>query len=134
MLADVARDDEVLPARDDDVVAVELGAQAEAVEDEADHAQVVGDRVADAQLAAGHARERHERADLDVVGADRVIAAVQLGGAVDGQHVGADALDAGAHLHEHPREVLDVRLARRVADDRHARACARRPAARSRSP
>ena len=99
-------------------------AQAEAVEDEADHAQVAGDRVADAQLAAGDARERHERADLDVVGADRVIAAVQLGGAVDGQHVGADALDVGAHLHEHAREVLDVRLAGGVADDRRARACA----------
>ena len=38
----------------------------------------------------------------------------------DGQHVRADALDVGAHLHEHPREVLDVRLAGGVADDRRA--------------
>jgi hypothetical protein len=29
------------------------------------------DDVLDAQLAAGHARERHERPDLDVVGARR---------------------------------------------------------------
>ena len=51
---------------------------------------------------------------------------------VDGEHVRADALDVGAHLHEHPREVLDVRLAGGVADDGRARASARRPAARSR--
>ena len=42
--AGVALDDELLAARDDDVVAVELGAQAEALEDEPDHAQVVGAR------------------------------------------------------------------------------------------
>ena len=42
--AGVARDDELLAARDDDVVAVELGAQAEALEDEPDHPQVVGAR------------------------------------------------------------------------------------------
>ena len=43
------------------------------------------------------------------------------------QHVGADAADVGAHLDQHPREVLDVGLARGVADDRRARASARRP-------
>ena len=96
--------------------------QAEPVEDEADHAQVVGDGVLDAQLAAGDAGQRHERADLDVVGRDLVRAAVQLGAAVDGQDVGADALDVGAHLHEHAREVLDVRLAGGVADDASSRA------------
>ena len=117
VLADVARDDEVLVAGHDDVVAVELGAQAEALEDEADHAQVARDRVADAQLAAGDAGERHEGADLDVVGPDRVVAAVQVLRAVDREHVRADALDPGAHAHEHPREVLDVRLAGGVADD-----------------
>ena len=46
-------DDEVLAAGHDHVVAVELGAQAEPVEDEPDHPQVARDRVADAQLAAG---------------------------------------------------------------------------------
>ena len=34
------------------------------------------------------------------------------------EHVGADAADVGAHLDQHPREVLDVGLARGVADDR----------------
>ena len=70
----------------------------------------------DAQLAAGHAGERHEAADLDVVGGDLVLAAVQLLRAVDGEQVRADALDVGAHLHEHPREVLHVGLAGGVAD------------------
>ena len=35
----------------------------------------------------------------------------------DVQHVGADALDRRAHLDQHPRQVLDVRLAGGVADD-----------------
>ena len=50
-------------------------------------------------------------------GAIVVLAAAQALGAGDGEHVGADALDVGAHLHEHAREVLDVRLAGGVADD-----------------
>ena len=129
-----ACDDELLSAGDDHVVAVELGAQPDAFEHEADHAQVAGHGVLDAQLAAGHARERHEAADLDVVGRDVVLAAVQALGAVDGHQVRADALDVGAHLHEHAREVLDVGLAGGVADHGRARASARRPSARSRSP
>ena len=100
---------------------MQLRAQAEPFEDEADHPQVVRDRVLDAQLAAGHARERHEAADLDVVGRDVVLAAVQALGAVDGEQVRADALDVGAHLHEHAREVLHVRLGGGVADHGRAR-------------
>ena len=45
-----------------------------------------------------------------------MLAAVETLGAVDGDQVGADALDVGAHLHEHPRQILDVRLAGGVAD------------------
>ena len=44
-------------------------------------------------------------------------AAVQALGTVDGDHIGADALDVGAHLEEHARQVLHVRLAGGVADD-----------------
>ena len=72
------------------------------------------------QLAAGHARERHERRDLDVVRRHGVLATAELRDAVDCHHVGADALDRGAHLVEHARDVLHVRLARGVADDRRA--------------
>ena len=49
------------------------------------------------------------------------VAAAELAGPGDRQHVRADASDVGAHLPEHAREVLDVRLARRVADDRRPR-------------
>ena len=49
-----------------------------------------------------------------------VLAAAELGDAVDLHHVGADALDRRAHLVEHAREVLHVRLAGGVADDRRA--------------
>ena len=120
VLAHVAGHDEVLAAGDEDVAVVEHRAQPEAVEDEADHPQVVLDDVLDAQLAARDARERHERPDLDVVGADLVHAAVEVGAARDREDVGADPLDVGAHLLQHPREVLDVRLARGVADDGRA--------------
>ena len=67
-------------------------------------------------------------------GAIRVVAAVQALDAVDGHHVRADPVDRGAHLHEHAREVLHVRLGGGVADDGRRRASARRPSARSRSP
>ena len=61
-------------------------------EDEADHPQVVGLGVLDAQLAAGDAGERHERADLDVVGADRRASQPPSSArAGDRQHVRADA-------------------------------------------
>ena len=120
VLADVGLHDELLPAGHEHVVAVELRAQPDALEHEPDHAQVAGHRVLDPQLAAGDAGERHEAADLDVVGGDVVLAAVQALGAVDGDQVGADALDVGAHLHEHAREVLHVGLAGGVADDGRA--------------
>ena len=41
--------------------------------------------------------------------------------ALDGQGRGADAVDLGAHLLQHLAEVDDLRLARRVVDDRGAR-------------
>ncbi len=54
---------------------VDLRVQAEAAELAADHQQVDRLDVADAQLAAGRRGERHEAADLDVVGGDRVLGA-----------------------------------------------------------
>ncbi len=84
--------------------------ETEALEHQPDHAQVARHRVLDPQLAASHPGQRDEAADLDVVGRDIVFAAVQAPGAVDGDQVRADPLDVGAHLHEHARQVLDVRL------------------------
>ncbi len=51
VLPHVGLHDELLPAGHEHVVAVELGAQAQALEHEADHAQVAGHGVLDAQLA-----------------------------------------------------------------------------------
>ena len=81
-----------------------------------------GTQSLDAQLAAGAGRQRDEAADLDVVGADRVVGAAELLLAVDDQQVRADALDARAHLHQQAREVLDVRLGGGVVDHGRARA------------
>ena len=106
----------------DHVVAVELDPAAQPLEAEARHAQVVGHHVLDAQLAAGAGGQRDEAADLDVVGADRVVGAAELLLAVHDQHVGADALDARAHLQQQAREVLHVRLGGRVVDHGGARA------------
>jgi hypothetical protein len=53
-------------------------------------------------------------------GPDVVRAAAELVDAVNGHDVRADALDARAHLGEHPREVLHVGLARHVAHHRRA--------------
>ncbi len=63
----------------------------------------------------------HEAPDLDVVRRDVVFAAAEPLDPVDRDQVRADPLYVGAHLDEHPGEVLHVGLARRVADHRRAR-------------
>src|SRR5215212_5582209 len=85
VVARVARDDELLAARDDDVAALPARMQPEALEHEADHPHVLGHALADAKLPAGHPGQRHERGDLDVVGRDGVLAAPELAHAVDVQ-------------------------------------------------
>ena len=59
-------------------------------------------------------------ADLDVLGPDAIRAAAQPVDALDAQDVRADALDLGAERDEEPAEILDMRLARGMADDRLA--------------
>ena len=61
-----------------------------------------------------------EAADLDVLGADRVLAAGQRLDAGDREDVRADALDVGAERDEEPAEILDVRLAGGVREQRPA--------------
>ena len=58
------------------VVAVQLSAQSDALEHDADHAQIGRDGVLDAELAPGDAGQRDEASDLYVVGCDVVLAAV----------------------------------------------------------
>ena len=68
-----------------------------------------------------HGGQGDEAADLDVVGADRVVGAAELLLPVHDHHVRADPLDARAHLQQQAREVLHVRLGRGVVDHRRAR-------------
>ena len=57
-------------------------AMPEALEAEPDRAQVLDAGTFDAESRPGHRRETDERADLDVVGPDRVRRAVQRGAAL----------------------------------------------------
>ena len=99
-------------------VALDLDAQSrEAV---ADRAQVLDSRVLDHQVAAGDGGQPDERRHLDVVGAQPVAAAAEPLDSGDREHVRADTLDVAAHRIQEPAQVLDVRLAGGVSDDRCA--------------
>ena len=68
-----------------------------------------------------------KRRHLDVVGADPPLASAQRLDALDAEDVRLDPLDVRAERDEEAAEILDVRLARGVADHRLARERARRP-------
>ena len=87
VIAGVVADHQLLVAGDDDVGAVDLAAQPQPLEYQSDHPQIGRHGVLDDQLAAGDAGQRHERPDLDVIGSDRMRAAAQTAGAVDGHYV-----------------------------------------------
>ena len=76
--------------------------------------------VLDREVTSRRGRERRERCDLDVLGADPMRRAAQRLDALDAKHVRADPVDARAERDEEPAEVLDMRLAGRVPDDRVA--------------
>ncbi len=120
-VAEIVADRQPLVGRDEQVAALDEALQSEPLELAPDHQQVGRFDVADPQLAAGRGRQRHEAADLDVVGSDLVFGAAELVAAVDDHHVGADPVDGGAHPRQQMGEVLDVRLAGRVGDDRPPR-------------
>ena len=78
--------------RDDQVVAVDVRRQAEPLEHRANHLEVVGDRLLDAQLPAGDGGERHEaRRPRCGPGAIDVACAAEPVAAVHGEDVRADA-------------------------------------------
>ena len=85
-----------------------------------DRDQVVGLDVLDRHLAARRRGERGEARHLDVLGADPVRPASEAVDALDAEDVRADPLDPRAERHEEVAEILDVRLACGVADDRLA--------------
>ena len=85
-----------------------------------DRDQVVRLDVLDREVAPRDGGERGEARDLDVLGADAIRAAAEPVDAFDAEDVRADALDPRAEGVEEAAEVLDVRLAGRMADDRVA--------------
>ena len=62
---------------------------------------------------------KHECTGLDLVRNDRIIRPVQLLNALDADHIGARALDAGAHAVEEVGRVDNVRLLGGILNDRH---------------
>ena len=107
----------VVPVLGDvDVVADAFDGDTDAPECLGNDAEVLVADVLDGDVAAGHGCHADEGADLDHVGQDGVVGAVQCGDALDGQQVGADAGNPGAHGVEHPAELLDVGLAGGVVD------------------
>ena len=76
--------------------------------------QRVGLGVGGAHAAAGHGGRNQEGAGLDAVGHHRIVGAVQLVDAVDGDDVTAGALDAGAHGDQAAREINHLGFARGV--------------------
>ena len=120
LAAEVVLDLEPLARRDAHGRLPHLDLDAEPRERRQDREQIPGLDVLDRDVAAGGGREADEAADLDVLGSDAPVAAVQLGDAVDAEDVRLDPLDLGAERDEEAAEVLDVRLAGGVADHRLA--------------
>src|SRR4051794_24125268 len=79
----------------------------------------------DADLGARDGGEPDERSDFDVVRADAVRTATDWLTAMNGDRVGADALDLRAERVQEMREVLDVRLGGGITQDRRAARCRR---------
>ena len=116
--AEIALNDLLLLGRDDEVGAVDRARDAEPREAHQRRAQMLDAGVGDADLRAGDGGEADERSDLDVIGTDAVRGAAERPSAVDRELVRADAVDLGAERDEEMTEILDVRLARRVAKNR----------------
>src|SRR5688500_3055318 len=106
--AQVALDLAALLRRDDEVLPLDAAGDAQPLEAHQGRAEVFDAGALDAQLRAGDGGEADEGADLDVVRADAVRGAAQRAAALDGEGVGADAVDARAEGTEEVREVLDV--------------------------
>ncbi|MPM43145.1 hypothetical protein SDC9_89818 [bioreactor metagenome] len=85
-----------------------------------DALQVLGNHVADEQLAAGGRNGGHIGACLDLVGNDRIGSAAEPVHSADFNDVGTSAHDIGAHGVEEVGKVHDMRLLGGVFNHRHA--------------
>src|SRR5207247_10939267 len=88
----------------------------ESVEPRTDRAEVVASHVLDHALARRDRAEADEARSLDVIGPDAELSPAEPLDALDPEHVRAGPLDPGAEAGEEAAEILDVRLARGVAD------------------
>ena len=83
-------------------------------------AEVRRHHVPDGDVAPGDGAGHEEGAGLHAVGNDPMPRAAQLGHALDLDPLGPGAVDPRAHGREQAGEVRDLRLARRVLEDRRA--------------
>jgi len=118
--AKVRADGATLLRGDDQIVADDGALDAETLESHARGAEMLDASAHDPQLGSRDRREPDERADLDVIGTDAMRSAVQRLRSVNRERVRADPFDRGAERDEEMREILHVRLARRVAQGRSA--------------
>src|SRR6185295_11823637 len=114
MAADIVLYLQLLPARHQEVIAIHAASDAEPFESHADRAKVLDASLGDTELRACHRGEPDQRADLDVVGADRVCRRGERCWSMDHHGVGADALDARAKGDQETGEILNMRFGRRV--------------------
>src|SRR5882672_2456098 len=118
--AEVGADPALLTRVNDQFVSSEPRPDTEPLERQQGGPQVVAAHAVDRNRTAGDRGQSDERADLDVIGTDGVRRSRERRSALDRECVAADAVDGGAERNEKPREVLDVRLRRRVAQHRGA--------------
>src|SRR5713101_1523103 len=113
--AHVGTDPTLLAGIHDQLGAVEARSHAQPLEPQQDAAEILAAHAVDRDRAVGHGGEPDERAELDVVRPHRAGSGREGRSAFDGEGVRPDALDLRAQTRQEARQILDVRLAGRVA-------------------
>src|SRR5205085_1866830 len=104
LAAEVVADRKLVVNRDVDAVPLELRADAEATQGGQDRLEILAGDVVDRDLAAGDRREPDEARHLDVLGRDAMLAAAELGDALDPEDVRPNPLDVRAERDEEAAE------------------------------
>ena len=106
----------MLRAGDVKVVVALLDCHAESTKGVGDESEIAARHVFNRDTVAHHRADANERADLDHIGQDAVVGAVQLLHAHHRKAVGGDARNVGAHAVEQVTELLNVGFAGRIVD------------------
>ena len=115
MAAEIVVDLHGLVGRHHEIVALDAADDAEPLETHPDRTQMLDARACDPQRRTRHRGEPDQRADLDMVGLNRVGRAAERRRPVHDNRVGADALDLGAERDQEMREILHVRFGGGIA-------------------